>query len=128
MPIKKGTRVLEYTGPRLTNAEAEEIENYGGRYLFEVNSRWTIDGSPRSNIARYANHSCRPNMEAEIVKGRVMLRAIKHIEPGDEMTYNYGRDYREIFIPVCKCGNCGRPRNGRNGMGKKKNGHASRRG
>ena len=112
MPIKRGTWVLEYTGPRLTNAEAEEKERRNGRYLFEINSRWTVDGSPRENIARYANHSCKPNMEALIVRGRIMLRASKRIEPGDEMTYNYGRAYRKIFIPVCKCSNCGRHRHG----------------
>lgn len=105
-PIKKGARVIEYTGRRITDAQAREKENHGGRYLFELNSRWTIDGSPRDNIARYANHSCRPNMEAEIVRGRIMLRAIRRIQPGDELTYNYGRDYLEFFIPVCKCASC----------------------
>ena len=129
MPIKRGTDVLEYTGPRLSNEEAEEHERRGNRYLFEVNTRCTVDGSPRSNIARYANHSCRPNMEADVVKGRVILRAIRHIWPGDEMTYNYGRNYLNNFIPVCKCVKCREHRhggahrkNGKNGNGK--NGHA----
>lgn len=127
-PIKKGTWVIEYTGPRLTNAEAEKKQNHGGRYLFEVNSRWTIDGSPRSNVARYANHSCRPNMEAEIVRGRVKLRAIRRINPGDELTYDYGRDYLELFIPVCRCATCGKHRHGRTRKAKAKNGRAQDRG
>jgi SET domain-containing protein len=126
-PIKKGTWVIEYTGPRLTNAEADRKQNYGGRYLFEVNSRWTIDGYPRSNIARYANHSCRPNMEAEIVRGRVKLRAIRRIKPGDELTYDYGRDYLDLFIPVCKCATCGNHRHRHPRKAKAKNGRAPRR-
>ncbi len=107
-PIKKGRRVIEYTGHRITDAEAQTKERRGSRYLFEVNSRWTIDGSPRDNIARYANHSCRPNMEAYIVRGRIMLRATRRIRPGDELTYSYGRDYLKLFIPVCKCAHCGK--------------------
>lgn len=118
--IAKGTWLMEYTGPRLTNAEAEKKENRGGRYLFEVNSRWTIDGSGRDNVARYANHSCRPNMEAEIVRGKVKLRSIRRIKPGDELSYDYGRDYLELFIPVCKCARCGeRHRHRRGGKDKR---------
>src|SRR6266496_3722076 len=68
------------------------------RYLFEVNTRWTIDGSNRRNRARYINHSCRPNAEAYFVKHVIKIRAIKNIKPGDEITYHYGRDYFDSFI------------------------------
>src|SRR5438105_9395053 len=54
-PIAKGTFIVDYTGPLLTNKECDEIPD--NRYLFEVNARWTIDGSTRSNVARYINHS-----------------------------------------------------------------------
>lgn len=81
-------------------------------------------------MARYANHSCKPNMEVEIVKGRIMMRTIRSIEPGDELTYNYGRDYLDNYIPVCKCGDCirttrgkGRP-TARKRAKRKRNGHA----
>jgi uncharacterized protein len=124
VPIAKGTWVVEYRGPILTDEDAKKREDRGDRYLFEINKRWTIDGSPRRNLARYANHSCRPNMEAEIIQKRVLLRAIRRIEPGDELTYNYGRDYLENYIPVCKCVNCkGHKRRGRKANGK--NGHAN---
>ena len=113
MPIRRGTWLLEYTGALLTNAEALKKENKGARYLFEINSRWTIDGSPRSNIARYANHSCKPNLEVEIVKKRVLLRTIRSIEPGDELTYNYGHDYLINYIPRCKCAHCVKTTRGR---------------
>jgi SET domain-containing protein len=68
------------------------------RYMFEINSRWTIDGSSRRNRARYINHSCRPNAEVYFVKHVIKIRAIKNIKPGDEITYHYGRDYFDSFI------------------------------
>jgi SET domain-containing protein len=76
--------------------------------MFEINSRWTVDGSVRSNIGRYANHSCRPNAESALNRGKVILRAIKAIEPGEEITYDYGEEYFELFIRPkgCRCAKC----------------------
>ena len=74
-PIRKGAFIAEYTGRRIPHAEAERREARGARYMYEINSRWTVDGSSRANIARYANHSCRPNAESDVVKGKVILRA-----------------------------------------------------
>lgn len=116
-PIKKRTIFIEYKGPRITNAEADRLEARGSRYMYEINSRWTIDGKARSNIARYGNHSCRPNAESDILLGKraegrkggkVILRAIKNIEPGEEITYDYGKDYWNAFIkPIgCMCTPC----------------------
>ncbi len=107
-PIKKRAFIVEYKGRRLTTAQADRLEARGNRYLYEYNSRWTIDGTSRSNAGRYANHSCRPNAKAFRTRGRVLLRAIKAIEPGDEITYNYGRDYfLNVITPRgCKCVKC----------------------
>jgi SET domain-containing protein len=115
MPIRKGEFIVEYTGRRITTAEADRREARGARYMYEVNSRWTVDGSSRRNIARYANHSCRPNAESDVVKGKVILRAIKAIEPGAEITYDYGREYFDLIIkPMgCRCAHCGRKRRSR---------------
>lgn len=105
--FKKGDFVIEYTGERITD---EEADNRGNRYLFEINSKWTIDGSPRSNLARYINHSCKPNCEAEVDERakRIRIYAIKKIEPGDELTYDYGKDHFDEYIKPhgCKCGGC----------------------
>src|ERR1700721_2502906 len=60
-PIKRGGTIAPYRGRRISTAEAARREARGARYMFELNSRWTIDGSPRWNVARYINHSCRPN-------------------------------------------------------------------
>jgi SET domain-containing protein len=120
-PIDKGTLIAEYKGPRVTNAMAEALEAKNSRYMYEINSRWTVDGSGRNNIARYANHSCRPNAESDVIRGErargrkggmVIIRAIRNIQPGTEITYDYGRDYFNGFLkPIgCKCVKCSEKR------------------
>ena len=103
--IRRGTFIVRYTGRKLRNAVADELDT---KYLFEINNRWTIDGSSRSNIARYINHSCRPNAETDIKKHKILISAIRTIHPGDEITYNYGRDYFNAFIKEkgCRCAAC----------------------
>ena len=107
-PIAKGAFIVAYRGRRISHAQAERLEARGNRYIFEINARWSLDGSSRRNIARYANHSCRPNAESDVVMGNMILRAIKAIKPGDEITYDYGEEYVALFIaPVgCKCVKC----------------------
>ncbi len=107
-PIEKGAFIVEYKGRRIGNAEAKRLEARGSRYMFEINGRWTVDGSTRHNMGRYANHACRPNAESDVVKGKVILRAIKNIKPGEEITYDYGKEYFELFIkPIgCRCATC----------------------
>ena len=103
--ISKGKRIIEYTGPLISN---HEVDKRRGKYFFEVNTRWSIDGSPRSNIARYINHSCRPNAEALISDRRVWIWSRRKIKPGEEITYDYGKDYFEDIIkPIgCRCEKC----------------------
>jgi SET domain-containing protein len=112
-PIKKGAKIIRYFGPLLDSRKEKDdaIEN---KYLFELTNRWTIDGSVRKNIARYINHACRPNAESDVKprKRRVIIRAIKNIEPGDEINYDYGTDYwKEYIKPIgCKCLACEKKR------------------
>jgi hypothetical protein len=112
-PIKKGTKIIRYFGPLLDSKKKKDdaIEN---KYLFELNNRWTIDGSVRKNIARYINHACRPNAESDVKprKRKVFIRAIKNIEPGDEINYDYGTDYFKAYLkPIgCKCDACEKKR------------------
>ena len=104
--FKKGERIVEYVGKRLTNKEVEAIRS--NKYLLEINSKVTIDGSPRINIARYANHSCKPNAEADIIRRRMFLLAKKTILPGDEITWDYGKEYFNEYIKKgnCRCAPC----------------------
>ena len=114
--IPKRKRIIEYTGPRISN---DEVEKSSGKYFFGVNKQWSIDGSGRDNIARYINHSCRPNAEAIISRGRIWIWSKKNIKPGEEIVYDYGKEYFEGIIKEigCKCGKCAggnRRRNGHN--------------
>ena len=107
-PIKKNLIIAEYKGPRLTTAEAEKAERRGNRYLYEISKHWTIDGTPHSNVARYFNHSCNPNAESTVWRGRVFIKTLRRIKPGEEITYDYGREYFDIFLKPagCKCAKC----------------------
>lgn len=108
-PIRKGTLIVAYRGRRIPTRDALERERrYGSRYMFEINSRWTIDGSSRRNLARYINHACRPNAEVVLRKGQLVFRALRDIPAADEITYDYGDEYFDLFIaPVgCKCASC----------------------
>jgi hypothetical protein len=100
--IPKGVRIFEYTGRIVTNEEADRTLSRS-RYCYDLNSRFTLDGSPRSNVGRYANHSCRPNGEAYVWRGRVFVRSLRAIEPGEEITYDYGRTYFDAFIGKDRC-------------------------
>src|ERR1700710_1962343 len=112
-PIKKGAKIVRYFGPLLDSKKKKDdaIEN---KYLFELNGRWTIDGSVRKNIARYINHACKPNAESDVKprKRKVVIRAIKNIEPGEEINYDYGTDYFKAYLkPIgCKCAACEKKR------------------
>ncbi len=112
---RRRSRIAEYKGPLLNLKQANKTEARGNRYLYEVNSRWTIDGTPRSNIARYANHSCNPNSESYNISVRVFVRALRNIKPGEEIVYDYGIDYLKNVIgrSNCQCSRCRKRRNQR---------------
>src|SRR3974390_1027313 len=91
-PIKERARIVEYKSRLLITKEAEILESRAHLHLYEFNSRWTSDGTPRSNIARYANHSCNPNVESYNVKLRVFLRALRNIKPCEDIVYDLATD------------------------------------
>ena len=102
--IPKGACIIEYAGVEITK---EQEEKSNSKYLFEIHSRKTIDGAPRWNTARYINHSCRPNCEPNIYKGRVYIHARRRIKPGEELNYDYGKNYFNQFLKgICACPKC----------------------
>jgi uncharacterized protein len=111
-PIKRGAYIATYRGPRITNEEADRREARGARYLFTLNKRYTIDGAPRWNKARYFNHSCKPNARPVGRNGGIVVVADRAIEAGEEITYSYGEDYLQYFIENggCQCAACIRKR------------------
>ena len=98
-------RIIEYVGRLISN---EEVEKRRGKYFFGVNTKWSIDGSARSNLARYINHSCKPNAEAFISGHRIWVWSKRRIKAGEEITIDYGQEYFADHIkPVgCKCDVC----------------------
>lgn len=107
-PVKKGEAVAEYWGPVVTDAE---LKRSRGKYFFELENELAIDGKDRKNVARYINHSCRPNCEPEedVKAKRVFIQARRNIKAGEEFGYNYGKEYWDEHIkPIgCRCGGKG---------------------
>jgi SET domain-containing protein len=103
--IPAGRRIVQYVGPILTS---EEVERRRGRYFFSIDDEYAIDGSARTNLARYVNHSCRPNAEALVEGRRIWIWSKRAIEPGEQITIDYGKEYFDDYIkPVgCKCERC----------------------
>lgn len=102
--IPKGACIIEYTGKHLTD---EEYNASRSRYLFDLGDGKVLDGSPRWNKARYINHSCVPNCEPELNDRRVYIFAVRKIEPGEELAYDYGKEYFDEFIGEnCRCPKC----------------------
>jgi len=111
-PIKRAAYIATYRGRRLSSEEADRREARGARYMFALNKRWTIDGSPRWNVARYINHSCRPNAKPVGRNGGIVIVALRRIEPEEEITYDYGEEYLTYFLQSggCHCAHCRKKR------------------
>jgi len=101
-PIRKGTRLVEYTGPRISPEEADRIYEGAERtYLYGLDDGKTvIDGE---GLAAYLNHSCDPNCEIDEIKGRVWLFALRNIAAGEELVWDYNL-YDDDDPAPCHCG------------------------
>jgi uncharacterized protein len=105
--FKRGDYIATYRGRRIANVEADRREARGARYMFTLDARWTIDGSPRWNKARYINHSCVPNAKAVGRQGRIVIVALRRIARSEEITYDYGQEYLDLFFKDhCGCAAC----------------------
>lgn len=114
LPIPDGTAVIEYTGERITKAEAARREAQrlargrrggdDGVYIFELNARYDLDGRTCRNVARLINHSCAPNCRAATIRGRIWIVARRAIAVGEELTFDYGFGFKEWRQHPCRCG------------------------
>ncbi|MEK7628048.1 MAG: SET domain-containing protein [Patescibacteria group bacterium] len=104
-PILEGSVIVEYTGVTMPTTVADTLAS---RFLFDLENGWTIDGEAKSNTARYVNHACDPNSEAEIEGKRVLFRAARNIAAGEEITIDYGEEYFDEYIKPygCLCEEC----------------------
>ncbi len=103
--VHKGEFIIEYTGEIIST---EESDRRGGKYLFELSSKRRVDGKSRKNLARYINHSCRPNCDTEVKGSRIFVMARRKILSGEELSYDYGKEYVDEHIKPfgCKCLRC----------------------
>jgi len=115
--IRKGTRIVEYTGERISNKEADRRYDdtrmkRHHTFLFTLDSKTVIDGAIKTGggDASFINHSCEPNCEAVITDRKIFIHALHTIEPGEELAYDYqyertGKNDAELEkFYVCKCG------------------------
>jgi SET domain-containing protein len=112
--IRKGERIVEYAGERITKAESRRRAlaqldvasrtGNGAVYLFALNKKFDLDGSMEWNVARLINHSCHPNCEAVIIRGRIWIIACRKIKKGAELSFDYGFDLDSWEDHPCRCG------------------------
>jgi hypothetical protein len=118
-PLRKGKRLIEYLGERITPEEADERYDDDAleiphTFLFTIDARTVIDAAVDGNEARFINHSCDPNCEAVDEDGRIFIEVIRNIRPGEELTYDYHLERDGHWRPewaeryACRCGaqNC----------------------
>jgi SET domain-containing protein len=114
-PIRKGTRIIEYIGERISHAEADsryelKANDDGHTFLFIASSRTVIDAGVGGNDARFINHHCDPNCETVIEKSRVFIDALRDIKSGEELGYDYQLTWESTDEPAdlalyeCRCG------------------------
>ncbi|MEM3074500.1 MAG: SET domain-containing protein-lysine N-methyltransferase [Candidatus Pacearchaeota archaeon] len=112
--IPKGTKIIEYIGRKITKKASEKIakrdfkknksdKNKGAVYIFELNKKYDIDGNVPYNSARFINHSCNPNCEAEIINGKIWIKSLRNIKNGEELSYDYGYNIDDFEKHPCYC-------------------------
>lgn len=102
--IPRDEFVIEYYGDIVPDEVADEV---GGKYLFRLDGGKTILGNQKENIARFLNHACKPNCEAEMDGNRIFIYSKRAIKAGEELTYHYGKEYFDDHIGKhCKCAHC----------------------
>ncbi|MDY7225643.1 SET domain-containing protein [Hyalangium rubrum] len=113
--IRKGTRIIEYTGERITQDEADkryddESMKRHHTFLFTLDENTVVDAAVNGNEARFINHSCDPNCQAFIEGKRIYIYSLRTIEAGEELSYDYayeraeGMDEESEKLYVCRCG------------------------
>ncbi|MBS3170420.1 SET domain-containing protein-lysine N-methyltransferase [Candidatus Woesearchaeota archaeon] len=112
--IKKGTKVIEYLGEKISHAEGERRSHLtledskndsekGAVYIFELNDEYSLDGNLPNNDAKYFNNSCSPNCKAEFENDRIWFVSKRNIKKGEELNINYCYTYKESLDHPCKC-------------------------
>ncbi len=115
LPLKKGETVIEYTGEVISWKEAlrrhpHDPSDPQHTFYFHVDDHNVIDGAHGGNASRWINHACTPNCEADEVDGRIFIKTLRALKPGQELFYDYGLTIDERYTPKlkklypCRCG------------------------
>ena len=102
--ITKGTKLIEYVGRKITKAESEIQCEGDNVFIFTLDDEFDLDGNVGWNPARFINHSCAANCEAEWDEDRLWIVALRNIQPGEELSFNYGYDLEDYRDHPCLCG------------------------
>jgi hypothetical protein len=102
--IPAGTRLIEYVGEKITKEESLRRCEANNEYIFTIDEEWDLDGSVEWNPARFINHTCAPNCEAEWDEDRIWIVALRDIPAGEELSFNYGYDLEDYREHPCRCG------------------------
>ncbi len=102
--IRKGTAMIEYVGEKITKAEAALRVAADNPFVFILDDETDVDGNVPWNPARFLNHSCEPNAVAEIFGDQIWVMALRTIQTGEEITFNYSYDVENYEEHPCKCG------------------------
>lgn len=114
-PIMKGETIIEYLGEVITWKQAQRQPPHNPdepnhTFLFHLDDRHVIDGTRGGNAARWINHACAPNCEAEDNDGRIFIKALRNIRPGEELNFDYSLMIEERYTAKlkkdyeCRCG------------------------
>jgi len=102
--ISQGRRIIEYVGERIDKRESMRRCEANNQYIFSLNQEHDLDGDVDWNPARFINHSCASNCDAEVDSDRIWIIANRDIRPGEEITFNYGFDLEDYRDYPCRCG------------------------
>lgn len=102
--IRTGTPLIEYVGERITKPESAERIAADNPFIFWLDDEFDVDGDVTWNPARFLNHSCEPNAEAEIFGDQIWIMALRAIRHGEEITFNYSYDLEGYEKHPCRCG------------------------
>ena len=102
--IKKGTPIIEYVGEKISKAESLVRCEANNPYIFNLDDELDLDGDVGWNPAKFINHSCQPNAEAEFFGDQIWIMAIRDIKAGEEVTFNYSYDLADYKEHPCRCG------------------------
>ncbi len=105
--FRKGYRIAEYTGEKISTAEAKRRAHRRKLRICAINNRWSLDGSRGGNGTHYINHSCQPNAYMKILYDHILFLALRDIEPGEEITIDYESTlHSDSKRCSCNAGNC----------------------